>query len=294
MESSIDEIEILPHVLFNALNQANPILLLDCRENQCFLSCRIRKSVNFTIGNWTELELEKLITQVFLPGSLFLIFVAENSNPCEELADFLRRLQSSKLEVGGREGCLQLKSIKAIKLISFAHFFAKYGSCISVFEGSEVAPIRPGLIKYFPTEIIPDFLFLGDYRDGSDDIVLANLKVTHLIDASGERLSEPAAMRLAIEYFPLRIWDLEGVNIRSHFESVTSFIRSAREQRSDGRVLVHCRAGISRAATLVLAYLMESRIELNLKNAFKSVVEKRPFVCPNASFRQQLRYSFVS
>ncbi|XP_026529962.1 dual specificity protein phosphatase 13-like [Notechis scutatus] len=54
-----------------------------------------------------------------------------------------------------------------------------------------------------------------------------------------------------------------------------------------GKVLVHCAMGISRSATLVLAFLMIYENK-NLVEALKMVREHRG-VCPNTGFLSQLR-----
>jgi len=53
------------------------------------------------------------------------------------------------------------------------------------------------------------------------------------------------------------------------------------------RVLVHCQAGISRSATLVIAYLIKHQ-KMNLKDAYLHVKSKRPQIGPNKGFIQQL------
>lgn len=53
-------------------------------------------------------------------------------------------------------------------------------------------------------------------------------------------------------------------------------------------VLVHCNAGVSRAAAIVIGFLMDSE-EISFSSAFSLVKNARPSICPNAGFREQLR-----
>jgi dual specificity phosphatase 12 len=52
-------------------------------------------------------------------------------------------------------------------------------------------------------------------------------------------------------------------------------------------VLIHCAAGVSRSATLAIAYLMWKQ-DIDHKAAHKLVVAKRPFINPNDAFCAQL------
>lgn len=56
----------------------------------------------------------------------------------------------------------------------------------------------------------------------------------------------------------------------------------------DGVVLVHCNAGVSRAAAIVIGFLMNSE-EMSFTSAFSLVKNARPSICPNAGFMEQLR-----
>lgn len=58
-------------------------------------------------------------------------------------------------------------------------------------------------------------------------------------------------------------------------------------KQSGGRVLVHCQAGISRSATICLAYLMHTQ-RVKLDEAFNFVKQRRQVISPNLAFMGQL------
>ncbi|XP_052579811.1 dual specificity protein phosphatase 19 isoform X2 [Peromyscus californicus insignis] len=59
-------------------------------------------------------------------------------------------------------------------------------------------------------------------------------------------------------------------------------------KHKDGVVLVHCNAGVSRAAAIVIGFLMSSE-EIEFTSAYSLVKDARPSVCPNPGFIEQLR-----
>ncbi|XP_069326085.1 dual specificity protein phosphatase 19 isoform X2 [Eulemur rufifrons] len=60
------------------------------------------------------------------------------------------------------------------------------------------------------------------------------------------------------------------------------------KKHKDGVVLVHCNAGVSRAAAIVIGFLMNSE-ETSFTSAFSLVKNARPSICPNSGFMEQLR-----
>lgn len=58
-------------------------------------------------------------------------------------------------------------------------------------------------------------------------------------------------------------------------------------RREHGRVLIHCQAGVSRSATITVAYLM-MHTQLSMNDAFRYVKARRLIVSPNFNFMGQL------
>ena len=53
-------------------------------------------------------------------------------------------------------------------------------------------------------------------------------------------------------------------------------------------VLVHCQAGVSRSATIVIAYMMR-KYQYSMDVAVDRVKKRRPYIDPNKGFMKQLR-----
>ena len=54
-----------------------------------------------------------------------------------------------------------------------------------------------------------------------------------------------------------------------------------------GSVLVHCYAGVSRSASVVIAYLMQEK-DMLFQEAFQFASKRRPVIFPNMGFQRQL------
>ena len=57
---------------------------------------------------------------------------------------------------------------------------------------------------------------------------------------------------------------------------------------SQANILIHCVLGMSRSASLVIYYLMKEK-GWDYDTCINKILEKRPFVNPNAGFIQQLK-----
>lgn len=52
-------------------------------------------------------------------------------------------------------------------------------------------------------------------------------------------------------------------------------------------VLVHCKAGVSRSACLIMSYLID-KFKVNFRGSYDILVKQRPCVGPNRGFQRQL------
>ncbi len=89
-----------------------------------------------------------------------------------------------------------------------------------------------------------------------------------------------------VSYHFVDIDDTTRCNIKAHFEPCTAFIDKHRKQGIS--VYVHCAAGVSRSASIVIAYLMKA-FNMSYANAFSQLKACRPIIDPNLGFRKQLK-----
>lgn len=69
---------------------------------------------------------------------------------------------------------------------------------------------------------------------------------------------------------------------------IVSMVLSAEEAHQAGMgLLIHCQAGVSRSATIVIAYLMK-HTWMTMTDAYKFVKTRRPIISPNLNFMGQL------
>ena len=117
---------------------------------------------------------------------------------------------------------------------------------------------------------ICDNLFLGEESDALDQSVLEGAGVTHIVNCAREI---PCPFASEYTYLHLRLSDPDDQFI-DHIADSAEFISRA---VSDGTVLVHCKGGVSRSPSVILAYFCFSG--LTLKDAaihLGSVVPTRP------------------
>ncbi|KAM8924605.1 dual specificity protein phosphatase 13B-like [Pelodytes ibericus] len=133
-------------------------------------------------------------------------------------------------------------------------------------------------------------LYLGDAFTARDKSVLRELGITHVLNAASGRYrintGKDFYRDLKIDYYGVEADDDANFDLSIYFHPAAQFIRTGL-QADKGKVLVHCAMGISRAASLVLAFLMISE-GFSLVDALRTVSEHRD-IFPNHGFLEQLR-----
>ncbi|NXT90857.1 DS13B phosphatase, partial [Anhinga rufa] len=133
-------------------------------------------------------------------------------------------------------------------------------------------------------------IYLGDAWAARSKTTLQSLNITHILNAADGPYSINTGAKyyedLQIEYYGVEAFDDPSFDLSIFFYDAANFIGKALNT-SGGKVFVHCAMGVSRSASLVLAFLM-IRENMTLVDALKTVGAHRD-ICPNSGFLGQLR-----
>eukprot|EP00004_Rigifila_ramosa_P016248 TRINITY_DN3832_c0_g1_i1.p2 TRINITY_DN3832_c0_g1~~TRINITY_DN3832_c0_g1_i1.p2 ORF type:complete len:159 (+),score=37.17 TRINITY_DN3832_c0_g1_i1:3-479(+) len=133
-----------------------------------------------------------------------------------------------------------------------------------------------------PADHVIDMLYIGDMHTSADLPHLQSIGITHIcVVADLLECHYPEHFK----YLTVRIDDDDTEDIMSHFDRCIEFIKEA--HTTGGKVLVHCMAGMSRSASVCLAFLIQEK-RMPFDQAYDLLREKRPIVHPNPGFVRQL------
>jgi len=135
-----------------------------------------------------------------------------------------------------------------------------------------------------PDEIMEN-LFLGDESQATNIALLKYMGITHVLTVQEKSETKVCYSNQEFVHKIVEVKDTPEEIISTHFADSIEFITQGRMK---GKTLIHCYAGISRSATITIAYLMNtSRMTMDL--AHDLVRKARSFIWPNAGFRKQLQ-----
>lgn len=129
---------------------------------------------------------------------------------------------------------------------------------------------------------ITDCLYLSNGEAANNKLFLYANQITTVINVSVEVVNTYFP---GIYYVHVPVADVPSARIYDFFDAVADKINAV--DLNDGRTLVHCAAGVSRSATLCMAYLMKYH-SVSLANAHSWVKACRPIIRPNLGFWEQL------
>ncbi|XP_063704005.1 protein phosphatase Slingshot isoform X2 [Culicoides brevitarsis] len=132
-----------------------------------------------------------------------------------------------------------------------------------------------------PTEIF-DHVYLGSEWNASNLDELQKNGVGHILNVTREIDNFFPG---CFDYFNVRVYDDDKTNLLRHWDDTYKYISHAKETHS--KVLVHCKMGISRSASVVIAYAMKA-YNWDFETALHHVKDKRSCIKPNRNFITQL------
>ncbi|XP_058889303.1 LOW QUALITY PROTEIN: dual specificity protein phosphatase 18-like [Acipenser ruthenus] len=122
---------------------------------------------------------------------------------------------------------------------------------------------------------ITEHLYLSSGRAANNTVLVSNSRITCIINVTQDVVNTHIP---AVEYVRVPVADSPRSRLSEYFDLIAD--RIDEEGAKSGRALVHCNAGVSRSATLCLAYLMKYR-NMTLLEAHRLVKARRPIVRPN-------------
>ena len=127
-------------------------------------------------------------------------------------------------------------------------------------------------------------VFVGDFAAASSLYLLKIHNIGAIVTAAfNGAVDHPKSEIPYYKFVPG--YDYPDFQLCKYFEEVSEFIK---EHRKTTNVLVHCMAGVSRSAALVIAYLIRHEGK-GFQEAYSEVKARRMVIRPNKGFLQQLK-----
>lgn len=142
--------------------------------------------------------------------------------------------------------------------------------------------LQPYLYTTYTGSKITENIYISDFASALNKEKLKDEGITHIL--STVLGAEPIYPNDFV-YKNIYVRDTEEEEIEKYFDECADFIRNAIE--NNGKVLVHCSYGISRSASIVIAYLIKYE-DKKFREAYDYLKEKRKIIEPNRGFRKKL------
>eukprot|EP01091_Cochliopodium_minus_P003982 TRINITY_DN1390_c0_g1_i1.p1 TRINITY_DN1390_c0_g1~~TRINITY_DN1390_c0_g1_i1.p1 ORF type:complete len:337 (-),score=86.86 TRINITY_DN1390_c0_g1_i1:56-1066(-) len=271
--------------LFNGI-VSNNYFIIDVRDDEKFL--------NYFLKNTRKHLPINMIEDISFENIMMIDKMEINNNDIEFYkSKFLLKIFSMEI-IFINQGDVDEKLEKIIQLISrekieSVHIFKNIDSF------SEKYPFLithvPQELEYnnslsFPNQILQkdnSFLYLGGIENAKSKECIDSLNIKNIVNVTSHYDNQ--FEETGIKYLRISIQDNTQQNIADHFEMSYNFIKESLEKKEN--ILIHCVAGVSRSASLVLAFLMKYN-NTSYKETFEYLRKRRKNIFPNVGFLKQL------
>ncbi|XP_038669593.1 serine/threonine/tyrosine-interacting-like protein 1 [Scyliorhinus canicula] len=176
---------------------------------------------------------------------------------------------------------LEVVSQQPIRILNGGYEY--FSACYPFFRTQMLfyLPQELDAFKPYPIEIIPAKLYMGDFKQATNQQVQKDLKFKAYLN-----LCKAKEMIVTDESIAsvLHIPSSEETDLYYHFPMMCNFLDG---QLKKGTVMVFSTLGISRCCTTVMAYLIHSQ-KIPLKDAWEHVQKCKTTIRPHRDFVHQL------
>lgn len=154
-------------------------------------------------------------------------------------------------------------------------------------------PPTPPVIENNVDCIIDQLLYIGNEHIACDECALKRLKIKKILNVSNNcEMPFDIYQKLNIDHMHICIKDHSDAPIMDYLDEMLKFIHSAITNNES--ILVHCKKGRSRSASVVIAYIITygrplyEESNASFDDALKFVSMKRQNIQPNLGFCMML------
>ncbi|XP_029108178.1 dual specificity protein phosphatase 8 isoform X2 [Scleropages formosus] len=270
---------------------ATRTLVIDSRTFSEYNASHVLSSVNVCCSKLVKRRLQQdkvTVTELLQPNGKAKVDLGRKQevvvyDQSTQDASLLSKDSFVYILLGKLEGSFQRVSLLTGGFAAFSSCFPGLceGKPAAILPMSLSQPCLP-VANVGPTRILPH-LYLGSQKDVLNKDLMAQNGITYVLNASNtcpkpDFICDSHFMRIPVN-------DNYCEKLLPWLDKTNDFIDKAKV--SNCRVIVHCLAGISRSATIAIAYIMKT-MGLSSDDAYRFVKDRRPSISPNFNFLGQL------
>ncbi|NWV68867.1 DUS8 phosphatase, partial [Malurus elegans] len=272
-------------------NGAEGTLVIDSRSFVEYNSWHVLSSVNICCSKLVKRRLQQdkvSITELIQPASKMKVEAEDHQDVVvydQSTRDVSGLAADSFLSIllGKLDSCFHSVSILTGGFATFSSCFPGLceGKPAAILPMSISQPCLP-VANIGPTRILPH-LYLGSQKDVLNKDLMTQNGISYVLNASNscpkpDFICDSHFMRIPVN-------DNYCEKLLPWLDKSIEFIDKAKV--SSCQVIVHCLAGISRSATIAIAYIMKT-MGMSSDDAYRFVKDRRPSISPNFNFLGQL------